>query len=78
MIDNITTIQEVHKDALSQIPKMNPRDKEYNTRSYSQCIKGAQALEHKSSKLCSVCNEVGNYIKTLIEELQIQPLDVRG
>jgi hypothetical protein len=78
MVDNIATLQDFHKYALSQIPKMTMRDKEYYLRPYNYSIKRDQALEYIASKLCSVGNEVGKYINTLIEELQIQPLEVRG
>ena len=67
MIYNIETFEEVHKYPLSQIPEMTLKDKKYYIRSCNQCIKRAQILGHKASKLCGLCNEVGSYNDTLIE-----------
>lgn len=78
MVENITKFWEIHIDGLPQIPKMTPKDIEYYMWSYNKCIKRDWALEHQTSKLCEVCNEVVSYIDTLFEELYIQPLEVIG
>ena len=71
MVENISVFQEKQPNALAKIPQMTPRDRECCICSYNKCIKRAQTIDNQASKICGVHNEVGNYIDTIIEEVNI-------